>query len=550
MEGRSSVRSIAVMNSIHEILLHSPMARLFAIIALGYLVGEIRFPGGFRLGVAGVLFVGLACGAMSPDFQLPAEVQSLGLVLFVYCVGLQAAPGFLKSFKRDGLRLNLALVLALAVTAGATFALMRITGRGSAPLTGLFTGALTNTPALGAATETLARRSGGADAVDLVVVGYGVAYPVSIVLVLLLVQWLAARAPAGDRKAANLLALPPAMTIAVETPNPNCGAWRVHEIAEKCGVLVTRVRTAGGTSELAAEATELPPGSLVLAVGTPTHLDAAAAALGHKSEVRLEDETRGFERHRYFVSNAEAVERPLRALQLSRLGAVVSRLRRGDVDLPVTGDTVLHFGDRVRVISYRDTEPAVRKFFGNSLTVLTETGYFSFALGIVLGLLLGQIPIPLPGMAEPIRLGIAGGPLVAALLLGSLGRTGPCIWSIPNEANMTLRHLGTLLFLAGVGVKAGRGLLAVLQSDGLALVALAVAITVVAHATFLAALRLLGERKLPAMLGAIAGFQTQPAVLAFAASKTDAGPMNTAYAAVYPLAIVLKIILAQLLVAA
>jgi putative transport protein len=243
------------------------------------------------------------------------------------------------------------------------------------------------------------------------------------------------------------------------------------------------------------------------------------------------------------------VERPLGELGLAKLGAVVSRLRRGDVDLPVDDQTLLHLGDRVRVISYRDKESEVRKFFGNSVTVLTETGYFSFALGIIFGLILGQVPLPVPGLSEPVRLGLAGGPLVVALILGSLGRTGPFVWSIPNEVNLTLRHLGILFFLAAVGVKAGRGLLAVLQTDGVVVVTLSVAILLLAHLPFLVALHLFKQRNLPTILGAVAGFQTQPAVLTFAATKVPNGPLNTAYATVYPLAMILKIILAQLLVA-
>lgn len=532
----------------HEWLLNSPVIRLFVIIALGYLVGEIKFPGGFRLGVAGVLFVGLACGAMSPSLELPAEIQTLGLVLFVYCIGLQAAPGFSKSFKREGLRLNLAVLLALVLTFLGGYALMRATGRSAPLVAGIFSGALTSTPALGAVTETLTQSGASQAETDLAVVGYGVAYPIAIIFVLLMVQVLATRAGANVAHTEVISPLAPPVTIAVETNDESGQPWRAGLVTQKTGVLLTRYRRPDGQSGLATDSSTLPPGSLVLAVGNAEQINAAVALLGRAGTVNLQDELRGFEVHRYFVSNREIVERPLSELGLAKLGAVVSRLRRGDVDLPINDHTLLHLGDRVRVISYRDREPEARKFFGNSVTMLTETGYFSFALGIIFGLVLGQIPLPVPGLSEPVRLGIAGGPLVAALLLGSLGRTGPFIWSIPNEVNLTLRHLGILFFLAAVGVRAGRGLLAVLQADGLLVVTLSVFVLVMAHAPFLLAMRLFKERNLPTILGALAGFQTQPAVLTFAATKVPNGPLNTAYATAYPLALILKIILAQLLV--
>ena len=532
----------------HDWLLNFPIVRLFSIIALGYLVGEIKFPGGFRLGVAGVLFVGLACGAMSPSLELPTEIQTLGLVLFVYCIGLQSAPGFFKSFKREGLRLNLAVSLSLVLTFLCGYALIRTTGRSAPLVAGIFSGALTSTPALGAVTETLMRFGASPAESNLAVVGYGVAYPISILVVLLIIQVLAARAGPNIAPAEITPPLAPSITIAIETSDEFGQPWRAGLVTHNTGVLLTRYRTPVGQIGLAKDSSKLPAGSLVLAVGSTEQLKSAVELLGRISPVSLQDELRGFEIHRYFVSNPEIVERPLGELGLANLGAVVSRLRRGDVDLPVTNQTLLHLGDRVRVVSYRDKEPEVRKFFGNSVTVLTETGYFSFALGIILGLILGQIPLPMPGLNEPVRLGIAGGPLVAALMLGSLGRTGPFIWSIPNEVNLTLRHLGILFFLAGVGVKAGRGLLAVLQTDGLIVLTLSVVLLVMAHAPFLLAMRLFKERNLATILGAVAGFQTQPAALTFAATKTPSGPLNTAYATVYPLAVILKIVMAQLLV--
>lgn len=172
----------------HDWLLNSPVIRLFVLIALGYLVGEIKFPGEFRLGVAGVLFVGLACGVWSPAIELPAEIQTLGLVLFVYCVGLQAAPGFFKSFRRDGLALNLSVLAGLLLAFACAYVAIRWSEHASSLVTGVFCGALTSTPAPGAVTEAITNSGGTPADVNLAVVGYGVAYPIAVVFVLLLAQ--------------------------------------------------------------------------------------------------------------------------------------------------------------------------------------------------------------------------------------------------------------------------------------------------------------------------------------------------------------------------
>jgi len=433
----------------HHWLLNSPIVRLFVIIALGYLVGEIKFPGGFRLGVAGVLFVGLACGAVSPGMELPAEVQTLGLVLFVYCIGLQAAPGFFKSFKRDGLALNLSVLAGLMLALLCAYFALRWCGRTAPLITGVFCGALTSTPALGAVTESIINGGGTAADASLAVVGYGVAYPVAIVLVMLLAQALSVRTRSNEPADAAVSPIPTALTIAVEARGPDGQPWLADIVQRQTGVVLSRQRSPDGRIELVSDVTTLSPGSLVVAVGNPEQLKSAIALLGRVSPISLQQELKGFDVHRYFASKPQAVEKPVGELGLEKLGAVVTRLRRGDIDLPVTHDTRLQLGDRVQVISYKDRERAVREFFGNSLTAFTETGYFSFAVGIIFGLVLGQIPIPIPGLSQPVRLGVAGGPLVVALILGSRGRTGPFIWSVPAGGEPYPPSLGNFVFPRG-----------------------------------------------------------------------------------------------------
>ncbi len=519
----------------------SALLRLFLVIALGYLLGDLKLPGGFRFGVSAVLFVGLAFGAWSPDLRLPEEIQGLGLVLFVYCIGLQAAAGFFRSLQRDGLPLNGAVMAALLAAAAGFWALAQAGIVSRELAAGLFCGSLTNTLALGAATEAAAHAGRPAGVVDQIVLGYGVGYPLAVLAVLLLIQWLTARAGSAARVAAEVVEGPVSMTIEVGQAASAGAVMAAH------GVVLTRVRLADGSVELITPSTPLPAGALVVAVGTRRRLTAAAAELGRESTTALHEDRAGYEIKRFLVSNPEIVGRPLAEVGVEAAGGVVSRVRRGDVDLPVTGATQLQLGDRVRVVSTRARQAELARLFGDSLTTASEMGYLSFALGIVAGLALGQVPLPVPGLDQPLRLGAAGGALVAALVLGRLGRTGPFIWQLTYGANVTLRHLGMLLFLACVGVKAGGGLVALLQADGLRLLLVSVAAVLGAHAILLAALRLAGRRALPTVLGVMCGFQTQPAALSLAAERTDVAGLHTAYATVYPLALVGKIVLAQLL---
>lgn len=525
----------------------SVLVRLFVIIGLGYLLGDLRLPGNFRFGVAAVVFVGLAFGAWNPALALPEEIQQLGLVLFVYCIGLQAAAGFFQSFKREGLPLNAAMTGALLAVFGAVWLAGRAFGLPGPLAAGLFCGSLTNTAALGAAAD--AARLGGLeqDARNALILGYGLTYPVAILLVMFLIQ---ARAvlrrdpPETDAHNQGALALTIEVTVTADAGRP----WTAGELIDRLHVIFTRHRFPDGRTELVTPNTLLPPGRLVVAVGTPDRLTTACAFLGRESPVRLQDDLGGYELHRYFVSNKDIVGRPVREIGVEAVGGVISRLRRGDVDLPVTPDTALQLGDRVRVVSMRSREKEVRAFFGNSLTVLTETGYLSFAVGIVLGLVAGQVPLPVPGLVHPLYLGSAGGALVAGLVLGRFGRSGPFIWQLPYDVNLALRQLGILMFLACVGVKAGGGVTGLFNAEGLRLVLLAVAFITGGHLLLLALLHFAGRRATPAALGVMCGYQTQPAALTFAATHTDVGRLHTAYATVYPLALVLKIILAQLLV--
>jgi putative transport protein len=297
--------------------------------------------------------------------------------------------------------------------------------------------------------------------------------------------------------------------------------------------------------------TRLAPGDLITAVGTHAALTQVAAALGEVSDERLEFDRSQLDYRRIFVSNPRLAGHRLRDLNLpQQFGALITRVRRGDVELLPTGELTLELGDRVRVLTDRRQMPAVTAFFGDSYRALSEIDVLTFSLGLGLGLLVGLIPLPLPGGAV-LRLGLAGGPLLVALALGAVGRTGSLVWSLPYSANLTLRQIGLILFLAGVGTRSGYHFVATLGQDGgLAIFAAGAALTsLAALVTLWVGYRVL-RIPLGVLSGLLAGLQTQPAVLGFALEQTQNDLPNLSYATVYALATIAKIVLAQLLLLA
>jgi putative transport protein len=540
------------MHSFIEILIHFPILALFLAIGIGYLLGEIDFFG-FRFGIAGVLFAGLAVGALDPGIALPEIVPTLGLILFVYMVGLQSGPALVQSIRERGYRDS--AFAAVILTFGAAIAwgcswILRLNGSRAA---GLFCGAVTNTPALAAARETvreIASKSGiAADQVkalaDQPVVQYSIAYPIGVVGVLLMFQLM--------RKVWRIRTVEtrPADGILVRdfvVRNPALRGRTLASVSESASAAfaVSRVHQ-GGRTEVATPGTTLELGAIVSVVGEAEGQCEAAGLFGESSPLRIEGDNSRIEAKRVFVSSPAVVGCTVAELGLDRFPAIISRVRRGDAEIVATPDARLEYGDLLRVITDRHRIGEVRQFFGDSIRGGAEAHFGPIALGIVLGVLLGMIPAPLPNGAS-LKLGYAGGPLIVALILGKLGRTGRITWVIPAGANITLRQIGLLLFLGGVGTRAGWEFVRTLQNDGLPTLAAGAAITLsVALATLVFGHKFL---KMPFdfVTGVMSGIQTQPACLAFAAGQAKNDEPNIGYAAVYPAATIAKIILAQLLV--
>jgi putative transport protein len=288
----------------------------------------------------------------------------------------------------------------------------------------------------------------------------------------------------------------------------------------------------------------------MVVVGPARDAARVVGSLGELSAEELPLDRSDLDARRMFVSSTEPIGQRIADLRLpERFGAIVTRVRRGDTDRLARPDTVLEPGDRIRVVAPRERMAEVTRFFGDSYRTLSEIDVASFSLGLVAGLLVGLVPVPMPG-GGTFRLGMAGGPLVVGLVLGALERTGPITWQLPYNANLTLRQLGAVLFLAGVGVRSGDAFFGTLGSgDGLVMLATGAAVTALAALLVVWLGRALLHVPVDQLCGIVAGMQTQPAVLAFAVEQAGDDLPNTGYASVYPVATIVKIVLAQILLA-
>ena len=507
------------------------MLALFAAIGIGYALGRISVAG-FSLDIGGVLFAGLALGAIAPKAAPPALVSSIGLVMFLYGIGIQYGRQFFAGLGGAGLMWNALAVsgvlcgLAVALVMGATFDVS------PAHTLGLFAGAMTSTPALQAAIDSVGDRSPA--------IGYSVGYPIGIIVPILCIFAFSRLVKARPAPAP----LPPATSEIVLAANRH-GAT----VAEVAAALPTNVHIAairhGHTNTLPDPQMRLEGGDGLLLFGEPGALDKARHQLGRVESGSVVGDRSALDVGRFFVSRAALTGVPIGRMPLpGGVEAKIVEVRRGDASLLAYSELTLEYGDRVSVIASREALPALRQHFGDSIKSTTEVSYVSVGLGMSLGVLLGLVPVPIPGLGQ-FSLGLAGGPLVVALILGRLGRTGPLAWHMPLPANLTLRTFGLTLFLAAVGLGSGAPFVETLASAGLLFLAIAVAVIFVSTLVgFLVGQSVLGLAT-DDLLGVVAGMAGNPAILVYANKMQPSDRIDAAYATVFPSMTILKILCAQ-----
>ncbi len=528
------------MDAFIRLLAGNPLLLLFVVAGIGFPLGQIKVKG-VSLGLAAILFVGLLIGSFDERLKLPEIVYQIGLVIFIYNIGLATGPAFFSAIRRKGLLQAVVGVVVLVGVALVVAKWAQSMGLNAALASGLFCGSMTTTPGLAAVLELSKGTAHGSDPI----VGYSIAYPMAVLgcLSAMLVFIRFVRAGADDDGQNNRIVVQ-TLTLGEATAGRT-----IAELREIVGprVIFTRIRH-GEQVALASPSDRVEPGDDLTIVGEEKLVDRAAARMGATSGPHLELDQTEFRMRRIFVSSAQVAGRSLAEIGLPQSHqGLVTRVRRGDTDFVPSGETVLEYGDRARVVARPDELAQIARLFGDSYRALSEIDVFSFSIGIAIGLLIGEIPIPVPG-GFVVKLGLSGGPLLVALILGTIHRTGRFVWTLPYSANLTLRQLGLILFVAGVGTRAGYAFWQTLSSGrALPLFLFSFALTTSMAVIYLAIGHLIFRTPKSTLLGMVSGLQTQPAALGLALEQTGSEKPNVGYTMIFPFAILTKIIAAQML---
>ena len=520
-------------------LIDSPVLLLFVLLAVGTALGSIRIKG-VAVGPAAVLFCALAFSAVNTKMALPEALGTFGLAVFAYSIGVTAGPSFFTSLRR-GARPVATVAATLVILGGVTVALAKLLGLGAGTAAGLYAGAGTNTPGLAAAVVRL----GGSPEPT---VGYSISYIGGVVIMLMAAAW-TLRRDSDDPTVSEAETRTEIHNATIKVQHDNVMSVRELTYTPYGRVIFSRYQGEDGVVRMTNGDTVLRPGDRVLAIGPDEAVRHITKQLGRRSKMALHLERTELDYRRIVLSRKALFGRTVKDLGLwERFSARPTRVRRADQDFLATDDFVLQAGDRIRVAAPRDRMSDVAKYLGDSEHGTSDINPLGLAIGLAAGLLLGLVPIAIPALGN-LTLGSAAGPLIVGLALGRIGRSGPVVWTLPHQASETLTQLGLLLFLAYAGGRAGSQFITAVKSPlGLKLLAAGIVITGL-HALAL----LLGGRYLmsslgPRLAGIMAGSQTQPAILAYANDTTrfDAR-VSLGYALVYPVAMVTKILVCQIL---
>jgi putative transport protein len=526
------------MSTITAFLEHQPFLSLFLVIAMGYGLGSINIKG-LSLGSGAVIFSGLFIGALAPKAHPPAMVATLGLVMFLYGLGVQYGKQFFAGLTSStGRKYNLLAIISLAAATMVTLILFRVMQISSALTAGLFAGSGTNSATMQAAAEA-AQNSDPA-------IGYSLAYPFGILGAILCIYFMQLIVRPKVEEAKSGLE-----TIEVSIRSKNVAGLTVREIISKlpAAVTVLVVRSDGENRH--------PDPDIIVNIGDVLFLGSndraslidAQKMLGKKVTGPVVSDRSDMDYLHIFVSKGALVGLHVSEIRFPEgIQATVTHVQRGDTEMMIGPGLTLEIGDRVGLLTHRRYFRSLRSFFGDSIRGTTEFSYISLGIGMVLGVLLGIMPIPLPGIGT-MKLGIAGGSLIVALILGKLGRTGKLTWTMPLSANLTLRNFGLSIFLAQVGMSSGGPFIQVINEMGLILVLAGAAILLALAITPLLVGHYIMKIPYGDLLGITSGITGNPAILAYAYRSFPSERMDICYAMIFPAVTILKIIIALILVA-
>ena len=536
---------------------------ILALVAVvGLFIGNVKFRG-IGLGIGGVLFGGIIVGhfvsqaGMTLSSDMLHVIQEFGLILFVYTIGIQVGPGFFASLRVSGLRLNLFAVLIVIIGGLVTAILHKLFDIPLPVVLGIFSGAVTNTPALGAGQQILRDLGTPMEMVDQMGMSYAMAYPFGICGILFTMWMLRVifrvnvetEAQQHESSRTNGGALIKTINIRVENPNLHDLAIKDVPILNGDKIICSRLKREE-TLKVPSPDTIIQPGDLLHLVGQPADLHNAQLVIGQEVDTSLSTKGTDLRVERVVVTNENVLGKRIRDLHFKeRYDVVISRLNRAGVELVASGDISLQFGDILNLVGRPSAIDAVANVLGNAQQKLQQVQMLPVFIGIGLGVLLGSIPVFVPGFPAALKLGLAGGPLIMALILGRIGSIGKLYWFMPPSANLALRELGIVLFLSVVGLKSGGDFVNTLvNGEGLSWIGYGALITAVPLITVGILARMLAKMNYLTMCGMLAGSMTDPPALAFANNlHPTSGAAALSYATVYPLVMFLRIITPQLL---
>ena len=536
---------------------------ILALVAVvGLFIGNVKFRG-VGLGIGGVLFGGIIVGhfvsqaGMTLSSDMLHVIQEFGLILFVYTIGIQVGPGFFASLRVSGLRLNLFAVLIVIIGGLVTAILHKLFDIPLPVVLGIFSGAVTNTPALGAGQQILRDLGTPMEMVDQMGMSYAMAYPFGICGILFTMWMLRVifrvnvetEAQQHESTRTNGGALIRTINIRVENPNLHNLAIKDVPILNGDKVICSRLKREE-TLQVPSPETVIQLGDLLHLVGQPADLHNAQLVIGQEVDTSLSTKGTDLRVARVVVTNENVLGKRIRDLHFKeRYDVVISRLNRAGVELVASSDISLQFGDILNLVGRPSAIDAVANVLGNAQQKLQQVQMLPVFIGIGLGVLLGSIPVFVPGFPAALKLGLAGGPLIMALILGRIGSIGKLYWFMPPSANLALRELGIVLFLSVVGLKSGGDFIHTLvDGEGLSWIGYGALITAVPLITVGILARMLAKMNYLTMCGMLAGSMTDPPALAFANNlHPTSGAAALSYATVYPLVMFLRIITPQLL---
>ncbi|HHU8368596.1 TPA: putative transporter [Escherichia coli] len=536
---------------------------ILALVAVvGLFIGNVKFRG-IGLGIGGVLFGGIIVGhfvsqaGMTLSSDMLHVIQEFGLILFVYTIGIQVGPGFFASLRVSGLRLNLFAVLIVIIGGLVTAILHKLFDIPLPVVLGIFSGAVTNTPALGAGQQILRDLGTPMEMVDQMGMSYAMAYPFGICGILFTMWMLRVifrvnvetEAQQHESSRTNGGALIKTINIRVENPNLHDLAIKDVPILNGDKIICSRLKREE-TLKVPSPDTIIQLGDLLHLVGQPADLHNAQLVIGREVDTSLSTKGTDLRVERVVVTNENVLGKRIRDLHFKeRYDVVISRLNRAGVELVASGDISLQFGDILNLVGRPSAIDAVANVLGNAQQKLQQVQMLPVFIGIGLGVLLGSIPVFVPGFPAALKLGLAGGPLIMALILGRIGSIGKLYWFMPPSANLALRELGIVLFLSVVGLKSGGDFVNTLvNGEGLSWIGYGALITAVPLITVGILARMLAKMNYLTMCGMLAGSMTDPPALAFANNlHPTSGAAALSYATVYPLVMFLRIITPQLL---